>query len=138
MAFERNKFYTFLLLLCVAGYGWLFYALMADPLEHASVEVCLFKHITNIPCPSCGSTRALLLLIHGEVWKSLAMNPLGVIIAGMLSVTPLWILFDLAAGKQTLPVFYKRMEVFLVKPGIAAPLIVLVLINWIWNIVKGL
>lgn len=37
---------------------------------------CVFKGLTSFPCPTCGSTRAVLLLVHGEVGASLSMNPL--------------------------------------------------------------
>ena len=33
---------------------------------------------------------------------------------------------------------FQKAEKLLIKPKIAIPLIVLVLLNWIWNIVKGL
>jgi uncharacterized protein DUF2752 len=37
---------------------------------------CVLKGVTNIPCPTCGSTRALVFLAHGEFIAALAMNPL--------------------------------------------------------------
>jgi uncharacterized protein DUF2752 len=40
---------------------------------------CVLKGLTNIPCPTCGSTRALVLLAHGELVAALAMNPLTVL-----------------------------------------------------------
>ena len=53
-------------------------------------------------------------------------------------ISPPWILFDIITGKKTLFDFYGRTETFLKKPGIAIPLVLFVLINWIWNITKGL
>jgi len=40
---------------------------------------CVLKGITNIPCPTCGCTRALVLLAHGAIAAALAMNPLTVL-----------------------------------------------------------
>jgi hypothetical protein len=37
---------------------------------------CVFKGLTSIPCPTCGATRAALLLARGEATASLNMNPL--------------------------------------------------------------
>ena len=36
---------------------------------------CVFKAITGIPCPTCGSTRSVLLLSHGHLIAAFRMNP---------------------------------------------------------------
>ncbi|MGF1636390.1 MAG: DUF2752 domain-containing protein [Cyclobacteriaceae bacterium] len=96
------------------------------------------KHATNIPCPSCGSTRSVVSLIHGEFIDALLINPLGYIVATIMLMMPIWILIDLVYKKETLYKLYQKMEVYLKKPQFAIPLIVLIIINWIWNITKGL
>ena len=53
-------------------------------------------------------------------------------------LTPIWIAFDIAAKKKTLFKFYKKIERYLQKPRYAIPLLLLIIINWIWNITKGL
>jgi hypothetical protein len=40
------------------------------------LPACLFRAATGIPCPSCGTTRALLHLAHGDIAGSLFLNPL--------------------------------------------------------------
>ena len=40
------------------------------------VPLCPLKHITGIPCPSCGGTRALRALGHGALLAALRWNPL--------------------------------------------------------------
>lgn len=37
---------------------------------------CMFRGLAGIPCPTCGSTRSLVLLSHGNLLSALAMNPL--------------------------------------------------------------
>ena len=37
---------------------------------------CLFASITGLPCPGCGSTRALFMLLTGDVVESLRLHPL--------------------------------------------------------------
>jgi hypothetical protein len=37
---------------------------------------CVFKWLTGIPCPTCGSTRSVVHLAHGEIMTALAKNPL--------------------------------------------------------------
>jgi len=65
-------------------------------------------------------------------------NPLGIFLAIIMSIAPFWILFDKITKKNTLFNFYKKTEEILKKPRYAIPLIFLVIINWIWNITKGL
>ena len=51
-------------------------------------------------------------------------------------ITPVWILFDIVTQKNTLLISYRKTENFLKKPGIVIQCVLLVLINWIWNITK--
>jgi len=37
---------------------------------------CPFKALTGLPCPTCGSTRSIVHLAHGNFTAALAMNPL--------------------------------------------------------------
>ena len=37
---------------------------------------CVFRGLTGIPCPTCGSTRSLVHLSHGDVLSALSLNPL--------------------------------------------------------------
>lgn len=134
-----RKTYIILILVLVSGYIWLIYELLANPSgSDSGMGVCLFRHVTGIPCPSCGSTRSVLSLIHGNIAGALKMNPLGIVIAFIMAVLPLWIIIDTILRKKTLFEFYSRMEEWLRRPLIAVPLVLLLLINWIWNIGKAL
>lgn len=37
--------------------------------------LCPLKRLTGIPCPTCGTTRACLLLLRGEVRAAFATQP---------------------------------------------------------------
>ena len=37
--------------------------------------LCPLKRLTGIPCPACGTTRACLLLLRGEVRAAFATQP---------------------------------------------------------------
>jgi hypothetical protein len=134
-----GKTYIILILVLVSGYIWLIYELAVNPSgSDTGMGVCLFRHVTGIPCPSCGSTRSVLSLLHGNIADALELNPLGIVIAFIMAVLPLWIIIDIIFRKKTLYEFYSLAERWLRRPAIAVPLILLLLINWIWNIGKAL
>ncbi len=138
MTLERNKLYSKVFIACLAGYIWLYFSNSKSLTENKSVEVCLIKHTTNIPCPSCGSTRAIISLTKGDFFEALSINPMGLIVAIIMLFGPLWIIKDITNKSKSLFVFYQRTEAYLKKPKYAIPLILLIIVNWIWNIKKGL
>lgn len=91
-----------------------------------------------MPCPSCGSTRSALHLMHGEAVAAMQTNPLGIVVATLLIVAPLWILFDVLFKKKSAYLFYRKAEQFLQRRIVYVPLAMLMLMNWIWNIAKEL
>lgn len=138
MVNSRNKLYTILSLACVAGYSWIYYGLTIVQTSKGVYEGCFIKQITNIPCPSCGSTRSILSLMKGEFFEALLLNPLGYIIAVILLISPLWITIDILTNSKTLFDQFQKAEAIIRKPYVAYPLLILVSLNWIWNITKGL
>jgi len=135
---SRNKLYVLLSAACIAGYGWLIFTFYRG-IEHlAEPHVCLFKQVTTIPCPSCGSTRSVLSLIKGDIAGAFYWNPFGLVLIAILLIAPLWISYDLISRKDTLFSTYSRTEMQLRNKWIAIPAILIVIINWIWNINKGL
>ncbi|MCD4679404.1 MAG: DUF2752 domain-containing protein [Bacteroidales bacterium] len=139
MPLSRNKLYIFLTVSCIVGYIWLFinYTILANNSTN-EVGFCIIKHVTNIPCPSCGSTRSILSILKGNLSESLYWNPIGMILFLIIVITPLWIVFDYLFHKDSLLKFYKKSEKVLRQKKVAIPAIILILANWIWNIYKGL
>lgn len=59
--------------------GWLILVGLAVLLSARAgkpLALCPFKRLTGTPCPSCGSTRAVLLLGRGEILSAWLMNPM--------------------------------------------------------------
>lgn len=136
---KKNRLYLFILTACFFGYGWLFFLnFISSKTSNLDFTVCLFKKITNLPCPSCGTTRAMNQLFHGELLSSLSLNPFGIIVFGIMIVSPIWILLDFLTKKETFYNFYIKFETIIRIKKIAIPLIFLVILNWIWNIYKQL
>jgi hypothetical protein len=94
--------------------------------------------VTGYPCPSCGTTRAVILLLEGKTIESIFLNPFGILVAIIMTIFPIWILMDIFLKKETFYFWYKKTETTIRKPWLALILILLVLLNWIWNIYKHL
>lgn len=138
MTLDRNKLYSILFIACLAGYIWLYFSITKKITENKSVQLCLIKRVTNIPCPSCGSTRSVISLTKGDFIRALNFNPIGYLVAIIMLTAPIWIISDTIKKTKTLFNFYLKIETYLKRPKIAIPLLLLVIINWIWNITKGL
>lgn len=132
----KKKLYSFLLIVIFLGYGYFFYSLLyAKP---SDFSFCIFKNVTGYPCPSCGTTRAVKLLAQKQWILSVTTNPFGVIVAFFMLIIPVWILIDLLTQKDSFYRSYKNSEELLKKKPLVIVLVVLVILNWIWNIKKGL
>ncbi len=125
-----------MLIACLAGFIYLFYSI--QNIQRETVGVCIIKNVTGYPCPSCGTTRAVTLLLQGKLIDSLLLNPFGIIVAVIMTVFPFWVLTDIVLKKETFFKAYKKAEATIRKPWIAIVLILLVLLNWIWNLYKNL
>lgn len=134
---NSSKFYTLLLSACMAGYIWLYYNFNTPAIDN-KIQVCIIKRITNIPCPSCGTTRSVISLFKGDYLEAILINPLGYIAAFVLLLAPPGVLIDLILKRKTLHKIYQKFETYIKKPKLAFAFIFLILINWGWNIAKEL
>lgn len=132
---QKQSLYSLMVGLSVAGAAWLF-------LDHSlsgGATLCLFKSATGLPCPSCGTTRSLAVLLQGDIFRALSINPLGIAAAIGLIVVPLWIIIDLLRSQDSFYRAFRSMEHLLRSNRLAAAAgIVLIAGNWLWNIAKGL
>lgn len=64
--------------------GLLYTGFMA--LLWAGAVPCLFALVTHVPCPGCGSSRAVHALVHGDLVGVFCMNPTGPVVAVILAV----------------------------------------------------
>lgn len=132
----RNKLYILILVACVMGVAWIIMLQNIRLSYSPEPDVCLFKYLTNIPCPSCGSSSSVMAIIRGDIYEAFYYNPFGFLIFAIMVITPVWITGDLLLNRSSFFHFYKYIEILLIKRWIAIPAILLVLINWAWNIKK--
>lgn len=136
---NRRALYSVVIAASLIGYLWLAGNYFQKPSGDAkAIHFCLFKSLTGLPCPACGTTRAVTSLLNLKPVESLAINPLGLIDAVLLIICPLWIAFDLLFRKRTFYAGYHKAETILKKQRVYLPLILVILINWAWNITKHL
>jgi hypothetical protein len=56
---------------------------------YAKAIPCIFARVVHQPCPGCGSTRAVLCLLHGDLHGLFTFNPLGPVISLLLGTLAL-------------------------------------------------
>ena len=95
-----------------------------------------FMQSHNVGLTVC--TRSASALIAGRWQEGLYTNPLGVVVLVWLIITTLWLLYDALVWRNTLQQAYKRAGRILQKRYVWIPLAVLIALNWVWNIQKGL
>ena len=134
MILSRGRLYPLLLLLTACGYIWLF--VCNNSSRGIGWNGCLIRTIFHIPCPSCGTTRAVQAVFHGEWLQSVYYNPIGILIAALMVVVPIWIAIDYLTNSASLLKAYRITEKKLRSWPYALTGILAILINWIWNLVK--
>ncbi len=94
---------------------------------------CVFRLATGLPCPTCGMTRAVLALAHGDWAHAWIMNPLVVLTAAGGAFYALYAALVLGARLPRLrPVLTVGDARFVRLCGVAV-----VLANWAWLIASG-
>lgn len=124
-----------MLIVSVFGYLWLFHSINHSD-RQGLWQGCPTKQFLHIPCPSCGTTRSIMLIIKGDLFSALYTNPLGFLAATLLVIVPVWICIDLIRNSSSLLKTYNRLILLINKPRIYIPCIILLIANWIWNITK--
>lgn len=135
----RTRLHILVLALSLAGYGWLGWNLAADAVGGGPAPTpCLLRQATGVPCPSCGTTRAVEALAAGDVGRSAATNPFGLVLALALVAFPAWIAHDIARSRDGFHRFFLAVDrTFRERRGAAIAGIAAVAANWGWNILKG-
>ncbi|MCE1167493.1 MAG: DUF2752 domain-containing protein [Sphingobacteriia bacterium] len=124
-----------MLLLAIGSISWIGLMLWQHNLSK-EITLCPIKLTTGYPCPACGTSRSVFEIINGHFYDALYYNPLGYL-AIVLSIVILpWVIYDVWYKKSSFYNFYIRIEAHLKKKVIYIPLILLILTNWIWNLLK--
>jgi hypothetical protein len=92
------------------------------------LQPCVFRSLTGIPCPTCGTTRASTAFLHGNLAAAFSANPLAAAM-GFLFVAgaPLAVLW--AVARLPVPVLPSPLPLW-----IRIGAITLIAANWIYVI----
>ena len=134
---NRNRLYGLIYLISTASFSLLAYSRFSGGNGYPAT-VCPVKLATGIPCPSCGTSRSVILLLDGQPYAAIMANPLGLLALTLLILLPAWASVDILRKKETLLQSYRQSEAFLIRnKWLVFLLLMLMAANWIWNIAKG-
>ena len=135
MVNQRNRLYLITGIVCFFGIIWI----ILDYFNSSEITVCPFKLVAGYPCPSCGTTRSITALLHGNILEAFMINPLGIVSSLLILSVVVLLTLDLLTKKDYYYRVYRQVEKFLQTHQVfSIVLILLVITNWIWNISKGL
>ncbi|WP_185215820.1 DUF2752 domain-containing protein [Sphingobacterium mizutaii] len=131
----RSRLYITTGIVCFIGIIWL----LLDYYASANITLCPVKLVTGYPCPSCGTTRSISALFNGQLKDAFMINPLGIVSSIIIMAVLVLMLLDLVAKRDCYYKVYNQVEKFLQQhKAFSAILVILVILNWAWNISKGL
>ena len=130
---SRRRIYITVLSFFVLSFVWLLsYKLNI----FGNLELCVIKTIFQVPCPSCGGTRAIFMIINQQFIEAFKLNPLAYFMVLAFLFSFLLLINDFLRNKSSLYNNYIAFEHFVNKYKYV--LLVLILLNWVWSIEKGI
>ncbi len=99
-------------------------ARLADADRPLPFDVCGFKHLTGLPCLTCGLTRSLCHVVRGDWSQSLVYHPAGPLVALALLAWMLWSAAEACHGRPIRESLRGRLGNALLVAGFALSLVV--------------
>lgn len=97
---------------------------------------CRFRRWTGVPCPTCGYTRGVQAVLHGDLDRAVRECPTAILVTGALVATVLLSSAALLRGRTWAtggdPLARRRRIRAAIVVGVAV-----VAANWIWRLVQG-
>ncbi len=132
---STKKFYLLLIGLYLVALAWLVQSIIFE--GHFLFSVCPSKLLWHIPCPGCGVTRALLLILKGDILSGISLNP-NVILAVFYFLTiPILGIGELITHQPLLYQGYLRVQGWLVVNRNLLLILIFELLVWGHNILIG-
>lgn len=133
------SFNTRLLLLYVIGLAWYVFNAIVSATCLSPIIVCPIKRITHFPCPGCGLTRGIMAISKGNVLDAIfSYNALSVVFLPTAVIAGLWGLFDAVTGNDSLHQILLKTDRLLHHKIVLIVALAITVLNWAWNVSKGL
>jgi hypothetical protein len=117
-------------LLSLCGIG----AFISVILPRGWIPPCRLHQTTGLPCPTCGSHRAIRALINGDILTALHSQPLGTALIAGAAIFWLYalttVIFKLPRFRPDISKRSKRL--------ICYGLLIAILLNWIYLLIAGI
>jgi hypothetical protein len=97
-------------------------ARVVDPNRPLPFDVCAFKVLTGIPCPTCGLTRSLCHALRGDWSASLGYHPAGIALTVALIAWAMWSAAEAGRGHLVGDDVRRRLGSAMLESGIAISL----------------
>ncbi|MEG1580149.1 MAG: DUF2752 domain-containing protein [Bacteroidaceae bacterium] len=96
--------------------------------------ICPFRLIFGIPCPACGSTRALIAIQNGSFLDALRINPLSYLLLTGAIIALLVLLLDVLFQKRYTWQLYLLFDKSMRRPIFFIPSLLLLAALWLYQL----
>ncbi|MBO7428910.1 MAG: DUF2752 domain-containing protein [Paludibacteraceae bacterium] len=129
---SKRSFLLFSVALLLAAYVWLAFNMSLG--EGEGFIVCPFRRLTTLPCPGCGLTTSILLMLRGEFVSAVSLNPMVLLALPILVISPFLLLLKADKCYE----LWCGFETYLSKGKWGWMLFLIIVVNWIYLIISSL
>lgn len=124
---KRNEA-IFLFVIYILGIIWI----IAGRAYGWKITVCPIKLLSGLPCPGCGTTRAIEMVLDGDMIGGIMMNPNIILVAAIAMGAPFILAANFLYGKD----YMRIADRWLNRRPVFISIIFFEMTIWMYNIVR--